>query len=235
MPAPESVTRGARARAREEVRTTILDTAADHLAAGGPAELSLRAVARQLGMASSAIYRYFASRDDLLTALIIRAYDDLGATAEAAVQHSASRPPARRWVDTALTIRRWAIDHRHDYALLYGTPIPGYAAPTDTIDPGTRVSRALTTIVADAARDGQLTPDSTVAVAPATSASFRAVREALALDVDDATMLAVVIAWTQLFGLLTFELFGQTVGLADDDEQLFADAAAEMARRIGLR
>ena len=91
-------------------------------------------------MASSAIYRYFASREDLLTALIIEAYDDLGARTEAVLAASADRPPADRWVEAAMAIRTWAIEHPHDYALLYGTPIPGYAAPEDTVVPGTRVS-----------------------------------------------------------------------------------------------
>jgi AcrR family transcriptional regulator len=227
---------GARARAHAEVRASILATASAHVAEHGAEGLSLRAVARELGMVSSAMYRYFASRDELLTALIIDAYDSLGATTEAAIDATAGQTPADRWAAAALAIRSWAMTHRHDYALLYGTPVAGYAAPDDTVVPGTRVSRALVRIVRDAARDGRLAPPSSgLAVSATTSESFVALRAELDLDdVADETILALLLAWTQLFGLLTFELFGQTRNFVHDDEQLFADAAAAMAHHLGL-
>ncbi|MGA7759306.1 MAG: TetR/AcrR family transcriptional regulator [Ilumatobacteraceae bacterium] len=227
---------GARARAHAEVRGAILATASAHLAEHGAADLSLRAVARDLGMVSSAMYRYFASRDELLTALIVEAYDSLGEHAEAAVAASAGSPPAERWVTTAAAIRGWAFAHPHDYALLYGTPIPGYAAPDDTVVPGTRVSRALVTIVRDAATDGLLGPPAPgTSISTTTAESFEALRDELALGaVGDDTLLVLLLAWTQLFGLLTFELFGQTRNFVHDDEQLFVDAAATMARNLGL-
>ncbi|NUK23070.1 helix-turn-helix domain-containing protein, partial [Streptomyces lunaelactis] len=77
--------RGARERARIEVTAAIKDEARKQLAAEGAAKLSLRAVARELGMVSSALYRYFPSRDELLTALIVDAYDAVGAAAETAL------------------------------------------------------------------------------------------------------------------------------------------------------
>ena len=228
---PGTVT-GVRARARVEVRAAILAAAAERVARDGAADLSLRAVARDVGMVSSAVYRYFSSRDDLLTALIIEAYDSLGEHVEAQIAASAGRPAATRWIEAALTVREWALAHRHDYALIYGTPIPGYAAPDDTVASGTRVSRALVSIVRDADR---LEPITDRPVAPTLSKSFGALREQIDLDVDDATTLAVITAWSQLFGLLSFELFGQTRNFVDDDEALFRAAATAMAASIGLR
>lgn len=228
---------GARARARAEVRAAILAAAATRLASDGATALSLRAVARDVGMVSSAIYRYFPSRDALLTALIVDAYDRLGETTETAVAASSASAPAQRWVEAAMTIRTWALHHREDYALLYGTPVPGYAAPDDTVAPGTRVTRALVGIVADAARQGRLAPPRGVtepAVDPANRGAFDALRSELDLDVPDGVVLWVIAAWTQLFGLLTFELFGQTRHLVDDNAALFRDAAHAMATRIGL-
>ncbi|MDH4077762.1 MAG: TetR/AcrR family transcriptional regulator, partial [Acidimicrobiia bacterium] len=96
------------------------------LAAEGAAALSLRSVARELGMVSSAVYRYFESRDALLTGLIVDAYDALGAAAEAAAE-TRDGSDLDRWVITARAIREWALDHPHEYALLYGSPVPGYA------------------------------------------------------------------------------------------------------------
>ena len=235
MPNPAPTTTpvtGARARARAEVRAAILGAASKRLAEDGANELSFRAVARDVGMVSSAVYRYFASRDELLTALIIEAYDSLGDHIEANVASTSGRPAAARWVDAALAIRSWALAHPNDYALIYGTPIPGYAAPDDTVASGTRVSQALVRIVREA---DQLEPIADRPVEPSLSESFSALRTELDVDVDDATTLAIITAWSQLFGLLTFELFGQTRNFVSDDEALFRVAATSMAASIGLR
>jgi AcrR family transcriptional regulator len=229
--APTPVT-GVRARARAEVRAAILAAASKRVAEDGANDLSLRAVARDVGMVSSAVYRYFASRDELLTALIIEAYDSLGDHVETHIESTRGRPARERWVDAAMTIRSWALAHPNDYALLYGTPIPGYAAPEDTVASGTRVPRALVGIVREAER---LDPVADRPIEPSLSASFAALRSELDLDVDDTTTLAIVTAWSQLFGLLTFELFGQTRNFVSDDEALFRAAAAAMAASIGLR
>ena len=228
---PTTVT-GVRARARAEVRAAILAAASKRVAEDGANDLSLRAVARDVGMVSSAVYRYFASRDELLTALIVEAYDSLGDHVEAHLESTSGRPAGERWVDAAMAIRSWALTHPNDYALLYGTPIPGYAAPDDTVASGTRVSRALVGIVREADhRD----PIAERPIEPSLSESFAALRAELDLDVDDTTTLAINTAWSQLFGLLTFELFGQTRDFVSDDEALFRAAATAMAASIGLR
>src|SRR5690554_3135207 len=110
--------RRARERARAEVTSKIVAVARRQLAEVGPADLSLRAVARDLGVVSSAVYRYVASRDELLTLLIVEAYDSLGDHVEATVRASRDAPPLRRWVGAAVAVRSWAIEHPHEYALL---------------------------------------------------------------------------------------------------------------------
>src|SRR3981189_932442 len=138
-----SASRTARERARAELTREIKDAARRQLAVEGAAGLSLRAVARELGMVSSAVYRYFPSRDDLLTALIIEAFDAVGQAAEMA---DASRPRQDlegRGLAVSRAVRRWAGAHPQQYALVYGSPVPGYQAPTDTVDPASRVSLVL--------------------------------------------------------------------------------------------
>lgn len=237
-----STMRTARERARAEVRAEILATARRHLAVDGAAALSLRAVARELGVASSAVYRYVASRDELLTALIVAAYDALGEAAEAAAQRSAGAPLRERWVAVAVAIRDWAVAHPHEYALLYGSPVPGYAAPTDTVVPGTRVSLALVGLVRDAVAAGEIPRGDATDVArgadapplaDATVASLRQLRELIDVGADDRVLLDLLLGWTQLFGLLSFELFSQTRGLVHDHAAFFVDAVGEMADRIG--
>lgn len=232
-------TQTARERARAEITAEILTAARRHLADDGPAGLSLRAVARELGMAPSAIYRYFENRDALLTAMIVEAYDALGERAETAAAAVSSATPRSRWVAVASAIRSWALANRHEYGLLYGTPVPGYAAPEDTVVPGTRVSLALVRVVADAYADGR------VAIDRDDADDERRLEEALGDELDDlATRLGhdlppevvfrTVVAWTQLFGLLSFELFSQTRGIVTEHERLFVAATDTMAARIGL-
>ena len=121
-------------------------------------------MARALGLASSALYRYFPSRDDLLTALIIEAYTALGDVVEAADASVDRGEFAARFVAVCRAARDWAGAHPHEYALIYGSPVPGYSAPTDTIGPASRVTLALVGIVVDAHRSGSVAPPADVAV-----------------------------------------------------------------------
>ena len=225
MTATASASRTARERARAELTQEIKQEARRQLAAHGAQGLSLRAVARELGMVSSALYRYFPSRDELLTALIIDAYDALGQAAEAA---DAGRPPAdirRRWRATCHAVRNWALAHPHEYALIYGSPVPGYQAPQATIASATRVARVAGGLVADAWRDTRPAE----AGHPAAS-----VADAIAPGVPGALIARLLIAWTQLFGMISFELFGQLVGSADPADAFFGYAVDQMADFIGL-
>src|SRR5690242_609268 len=130
-----SVLRAARERTRAEITRAILDAARRHLATEGASGLSLRAIARELGASSSAVYRYVASRDELLTRLIVAAYDAMGAAAEAREADVARDDLVGRWSAVCGAVRSWAHANPNEYALLYGTPVPGYTAPQATITP----------------------------------------------------------------------------------------------------
>ncbi|MFH8493023.1 TetR/AcrR family transcriptional regulator [Streptomyces coeruleorubidus] len=226
-----STAHGARARARIEVTAAIKDEARRQLAAEGAARLSLRAVARELGMVSSALYRYFPSRDDLLTALIIDAYDSLGGTAEAAHEAAAGSGPLQRWIAVCEAVRRWALDHPHEYALIYGSPVPGYTAPDTTVPPATRVGLLLFGIVRDAYQGLGL-------ARPSLPADLRPEAERMAADLapdlPPETVTALVAAWAQLFGLVGFELFGQFNRVVKDRETFYRHAVGQLAHGVGL-
>src|SRR5699024_5837504 len=149
----------ARQRAREEITAEIIAAARARLRSQGPGELSLRAVARDVGMVSSAIYRYFSSRDELLTSLLLVSYNELGAHAEDADADVPDRENTReRWLTTCRAVREWALNRPGDYALLYGSPVAGYAAPAQTIEPAIRVPLVLAGIVQDAHTNGASSP-----------------------------------------------------------------------------
>ncbi|MGW0904746.1 TetR/AcrR family transcriptional regulator [Streptomyces sp. NPDC002853] len=226
-----SATSGARARARVEVTAAIKDEARRQLAADGAAKLSLRAVARELGMVSSALYRYFPSRDELLTALIIDAYDSLGSAAEAAHAEVATAEPVRRWTVVCEAVRTWALAHPHEYALIYGSPVPGYSAPATTIEAAARVGLLLIGIVRDAHQGRG------VAVRPLPEGlrtEGERIAADLAPDLPPAVIAAMVAAWAQLFGLVGFEVFGQFNRVVEDRAEFFSYAATQLAHGVGL-
>jgi AcrR family transcriptional regulator len=245
----------ARERARAQITLEIKEEARRQLAAEGAQQLSLRAVARALGMVSSALYRYFPSRDDLLTALIIDAYDSLGSAAERAVAGAGAgtgagggaRGGARaRWRACCTAVREWAIANPHEYALIYGSPVPGYQAPQETIGPARRVAAVLGDVLTGGWRhDGAAAP--APAAPPAASddasreplpgqlaAQARIVADAIAPGVPAPVLARTLIAWTQLFGMISFELFGQLVGSADPADDFFGYAVERMADLVGL-
>ena len=235
---PAGAPRTARARARAALVADITDLARRQLAESGPAGLSLRAVARELGMASSAVYRYFPSRDDLLTALIIEAYDAIGEVAEradaAAVADGAT--PGERWLRTCRAVRSWAIEHPHEWALVYGSPVVGYAAPADTVGPAARVATALAAITVAALEEGSLDP-------PVHDVGTAALLDAGVLDViggelpdppfDDVVGRALTM-WVSLVGSINFELFGHLENVVTDLDAWFDAAMAIAAEATGM-
>jgi AcrR family transcriptional regulator len=206
---------GIRARVRAELTAEIKQLAREQIAADGAANLSLRAIARRLDMASSAIYRYFPSRDQLLTELIIDSYDELGAVAESADARCARDDHLGRWRAVAHAIRDWAVARPADYGLLYGTPVPGYAAPPDTIGPAGRYTAVLLQLLVDLQASGHLLPESPSSISGDAHAEYEAMRERLQVEVPDELLLAGISAWMTLFGALTFELFGHLHNVLD--------------------
>ncbi|MER5183785.1 TetR/AcrR family transcriptional regulator [Streptomyces sp. NPDC002896] len=226
-----STARGARARARTEITAAIKDEARRQLAAEGAAKLSLRAVARELGMVSSALYRYFPSRDDLLTALIIDAYDSLGEAAESAHAKAADAEPVQQWTTVCEAVRAWALAHPHEYALIYGSPVPGYSAPDSTVPAASRVGLLFIGIVRDALEGRGI-------ALPRLPAELRPEAERmtadLAPDLPPEVVAALVAAWAQLYGLVGFEVFGQFHRVVEDRAVFFSHAAAQLAYSVGL-
>jgi AcrR family transcriptional regulator len=207
-----------------------------HLETDG-ANLSLRAVARDMGMVSSALYRYFASRDELLTALILDAYNDLGTTVEAADASVTDRTDLRgRWLASARAVRGWALAKPAEYALLFGSPVPGYAAPPDTIAAAARTSLVLIQILADGHAAGALAAGTAAGLKLARDvrADLAAVTGQVAPGLPEQLLLLGMTGWLELFGTVSFELFGQLNNVIEARAQFFDQQMELMSDLIGL-
>jgi AcrR family transcriptional regulator len=179
-----------------------------HLVTEGAAGLSLRAIARDLGMVSSAVYRYVASRDDLLTLLLVDAYSSLADEVDRA-RCAGGDSWRDRLVAMAHAARAWAVAQPASWALLYGSPVPGYHAPRErTVGPGTRVVGALFDAVSAGISAGAI-PQSDKAAAQPLSSDFAALRSEFDFSGDDATVAKCVLLWAALIGAISLEVFGQ--------------------------
>jgi AcrR family transcriptional regulator len=217
-----------RARVREELTSEIKAAARRQLATEG-ANLSLRAVARELGMVSSAVYRYFPSRDDLLTALIIDCYNELGEAAEQAV--AAQSTPLDKWLAFGHGVRDWALAHPADYLLIYGTPVPGYKAPEDTVGPASRTTNAILGMLAT----GHFETGTDEPMPDTLDAELQRAMDDIGAKIAMPLLARGLTAWVQLFGVINFELNGRFNHFIDDNRREFFDHQMRvMARHVGL-
>lgn len=133
-----------RQRLHDATVAEIKAVARDLMAREGTSSLNLRAIAREMGMTPSALYRYFPSRDAILTALIKDAYDSVGESVERAVAEHPDDGTATGMLAAVHAFRRWALEHPQEYGLIYGTPVPGYEAPEEeTVEAAMRTNFAM--------------------------------------------------------------------------------------------
>ena len=184
-------------------------------------------------MVSSAIYRYFPSRDDLLTALIV----DVTTRSARWQQADAACPAgeyAGRWLAVCQAIREWALAYPHEYALVYGSPVPGYQAPQQTIGPAARSATVFGAIISDAWQAGALQCPGICPLPPGPfTADAAALRKSVLPGVPDDVIAAALASWTALFGMISFELFGQFENVVADRAAFFGYAVACQGRLAG--
>lgn len=207
---------GKRAQRRAEIESEILRLGREQLSTVGAAALSLRAIARDLGMVSSAIYRYVAGRDELLTLLLVEGYSELADAAETALSDDTG--PRRRITAIATAMRSWAVDDPARWALLYGSPVPGYTAPAEqTTGPGTRIIALLLTELAEASAAGLLGD----ATPPGEIEGLTAIGDEFGVSLPPGVLLAGTTLWSGIVGAISLEVFGQFGPDFPDPEALF--------------
>ena len=205
-----------RERYRAQVRAEAKEAALRQLAESGPAGLSIAAIGKELGVSGPALYRYFASRDELLTELVIDAYDGLADALRAATRDAASQQPRARLEALARGYRSWALAQPHRYRLLFGPPLPGYDAHAERL---VAASEASMNLLLDVLRElGDRAP--APAIQPLT-AQLAAWAHTHAFDVDPAIALRAILIWSRLHGLVSLEIAGNFTSMGIDPGQLF--------------
>ena len=205
-----------RERYRAQVRGEVKQEALRQLAQSGPAGLSVSAIGKQLGISGPALYRYFASRDELLTALVIDAYHDLAAALQAAAGPQADTEPNARFEALARAYRSWALAQPHRYRLLFGPPLPGYDAHAQRIVAASQeVMNPLLSVLRELG--GRTAPDPPQPLASQLAAWVQAHDP----GIDRATALRAVLIWSCLHGLVSLEIAGNFASMGIDADQIF--------------
>lgn len=230
----EAATEGRRARARRQTRAELRAAALADVREHGAGALSLRRVARRMGVSPAGLYRHVDSREELLTWLIADAYDDLADHLLAAPDEQADVADRLRAV--AAAYRAWSVAHPNQFALLFGDPIPGYEAPPagPTTAAMTRVGAALGQPLVEAWHQGRLRP-----VLPEVEGELRAQLAPMAglapVPVPPELALTLLVAWGRLHGQVSLEVFGHHAWLFPDGcEPLFAAEVEAMLRDLGI-
>jgi AcrR family transcriptional regulator len=232
VPSPAPVGRQA---AREQMVQRIRTAAHVHLTHDGAAGLSMRAVARDVGVVSSAIYRYVPSRDALLELLVTDALESLS-TAVTAAEAGVRRSDLRgRFAAVGRGFRSWALDSPAEHSLVAARPVPGFAPPIVDGAPLTAVPALLVAIVDEAATKGAAAAgDSAPRLAAGVRRDLTAIRKAAGVSADVDAVARALLAWAGLAGAVSLEVSGQLTGVFDDPEAWFGHELDRLARAAGI-
>ena len=227
-----------RERRRAETDAEIKDVARRLLVAGGPSAISLRAISREMGMTTSALYRYFAGLDALVAALRGELFEELGQVTYAARDEAPVDDPILRVLAMARAFRRWGLEHRQEFGLMLGLPVAGMAGAAG-VDQGTGtpdnavacIGAAFLGEFAELWRRGTLVvpPDDPIEGHLVPSLDMYVAGRA---DIEAPVVFAFLSAWTKLYGIIAMEIFGHMTWAVTDTEEFFEAELAEFARQL---
>jgi AcrR family transcriptional regulator len=225
-----------RARLRAETSAEIKVVALKLMAAGGPDAISLRAIAREMGMTAGAIYGYYATRDELITTLINDVYTSLVETLEAARDAVPGDDTAGRVLAWGQAFRQWALANPEGFRLIYGDPVPGYQAPEGGPAPGAeqRACAGLTALVAAAwphaeslqPDGGHRWPDFDAGLVADVRAQFP--------DLPPAAIALSLRVWGRMHGLVSLEVYGHLRGQTDNPGNIYRVELLDLIGSLGL-
>lgn len=224
-------------RLREATITEIKAVARQQMAEQGQAALSLGAIARTMGLTTPALYRYFANRDALVTALIIEAYQELATALEQADAVAPNDDYTARFRSLAFAYHEWAIAHPHDYALIYGTPIPGYHAPREqTVPVAARILLAFGMLFKAAWEAGSLhIPSAYATMSSVLRQTATQIMDDVSQDAQAPEVLLTTLSVRALLHSLVWaELYGHFPPGITETGELYRLEVAAICSRLGL-
>lgn len=225
-----------RERLHDATREEIKALARRQMAEEGTAALSLRAIARQMGLTAPALYRYYRDRDELITALILDAFNAQADTLEAVRASIPAEQYARQLLAAMLAYREWALAHPADYVLVLGNPIPGYQAPGEATTRAARRTLTLFLEIIEGARQaGQLTvPAEYGALLARTQQQIVGGADRFGYALPHPALEIVLGAWAKVHGLISLELYGHLQPIIADPGALYHFEVLALLAQLGF-
>lgn len=226
-----------REQRREETYEKIKIVARQQMAAQGTAGLSLRAIAREMGITAPAIYRYYENLDDLITTLILESFNALADALEAAQADHEGESYTDQLVAVLLAYRQWAVAHPIDFQLIYGNPIPGYVAPRDVTVPAVvRGFAIIVGLIDSLLKAGEADPQPPYNSVPPETAAY--MQDIIERDGYPVTVLAFymgIVGWTQLHGVIMLEMFNHLQPAVGDVAAYYHGQVLNLLRVMGVK
>ena len=219
-----------------DMPSQIKAAARQQMAQHGTAGIALRAIARDLGITAPAIYNYFPRLDDLITALIVDAFTALAEAIEAAEAGTPGETCSPKILAMCLAYRRWAVEHPVDFQLIYGNPIPGYAAPAEiTVPLARRPFDGLFRLFLEAYQSGELVVPAEYTPVPASIAAHVATWLPTAgYDFPDALLCLLMSGWARIHGMVMLELFEHLGPVVGDAAAFYRYEVEAFLQHLGM-
>jgi AcrR family transcriptional regulator len=231
-----------RDRVRAATTTEIKQTARGILVSEGPDAVSLRAIAREMGMTAPALYRYFGSHEELIKHVIADIFIELTNDLHAAVDEAGAISPGdttAKVIAAARAFRRWSLNHQREFGMLFGTPLPGVNVEQDeiTAECGGKFGNTFFVLVLELWQKHPFPVPADEEIDPGLLDQLDRYREGLgdlAADLPLGLLLTFLRCWVRLYGIVSLEVFGHLGFALDDAEPMFELMLAETAPLLGL-
>jgi AcrR family transcriptional regulator len=228
---------------RDRVRAATVDeiktTARQLLVEEGPDAVSLRAIGRSMGMTAPALYRYFGSREDLVKHVCGDIFTEIAGdihTAIVAAGQASGGDVAAKLVAACREFRRWALTHRAEFGLLFGTPLPGLEAGRDEVidECADKFSGEFLTLFYELWRSHPFPVPAEEEIEPGLAAQLARYRDGLGVDLPIGAILIFLRCWVRLYGIISLEVFGHLGFALDDPAAMFEYTLVELQELLGL-
>jgi AcrR family transcriptional regulator len=228
-----------RARVRAATASEIKQTARTILVEQGSDAVTLRAIARDMGMTAPAIYRYFASHEDLLSHLVADIFVEIAAEIHAAIEAAAAADGdmTGKLVAACRQFRRWSLDHRAEFGLLFGTPLPsleGMHEDTLINECAARFAGAFLALFLELWQRHPFQVPAPEDIDPGLRSQLERYRDGLGMDLPAGAMVIFLRCWVRLYGAVSLEVFGHLHFALDDPTPMFEITLSELTELLGL-
>jgi AcrR family transcriptional regulator len=228
-----------RDRVRAATAEEIKQTARRILVTGGPEACSLRAIAREMGMTAPALYRYFDSHQDLIKHVVADIFTEIADGIHAAIQgagQASGGDMTAKMIAACREFRRWSLNHKDEFGLLFGTPLPGLEAVHDEVidDCAAKFSGTFFALFLELWRKHPFPVPTDDEIDPSLRTQLARYREALGSDLPLGAFLTFLRCWVRLYGMVSLEVFGHMHFALDDAAPMFDITLAELVDLVGL-